>query len=62
MMNWLVAMPEYDALSDRIFSGDALWDWRILTAGLITCVRSSLIWYKRVKNLTDMEICELYES
>ena len=59
---WIVQLPEFIPLIDRIFTKESLQDWRIILAMLIWLLSQSVSNYLKSLQLQDEEILAIYEE
>ena len=59
---WIIFQPGVVDLADHLLSSEALWDWRLILAVFVWCLNRSFSNFRKVTNLTDLEILAIYDD
>lgn len=53
---WLISLPEFQSLLDRLTDDGAFWDWRLILAVAIWTLNASFANWRFTRNVSDEEI------
>jgi hypothetical protein len=62
MAIWLLKQPGVTDLISHLYSKEALWDWRIISAVFLACFKWGLGNYYDSNDLDDREILAIYDD
>ncbi|MFT5104644.1 MAG: hypothetical protein ACI9UA_000259 [Pseudoalteromonas tetraodonis] len=59
---WIVSLPEILSFLERLTSGEALWDWRLILAVFIWSCHWSYVNHRKAQALKDHEVVAIFDE